>query len=84
VSDAEFMAHQVQKARDFLRPLSRENSARAVEAAILNRLVERGFQAIEPDQVCAPALFYGNYPHRFSFQLFNAGPGLSSKACWRG
>ncbi|MGH6811780.1 MAG: rhamnan synthesis F family protein [Methylocella sp.] len=56
LSDAELRARQAQKAGDFVKPLSWENSARAVEAAILGRLVERGFQAIVPEQICAPAL----------------------------
>jgi O-antigen biosynthesis protein len=73
LSDAELRARQVQKARDFVKPLSWEKSARSVETAILDRLGERGFQAIEPERICAPAVHREPYASVI-IPAFNAGP----------
>ena len=64
---------QQEKAHKFVSDLNWENSVRSVETAILDRLSELGFEAIEPEQICAPAL-HGK-PHASVFiPAFNAGP----------
>ena len=71
--NAGLLARQQEKARTFIAALNWENSARAVETAILDRLAECGFQAIAPEQICAPALH--RKPNASVFiPAFNPGP----------
>ncbi|MDQ6703198.1 MAG: glycosyltransferase [Pseudomonadota bacterium] len=71
--NAGLLARQQEKARNFVSGLSWENSVRSVETAILDRLGERGFQAIEPERICAPALHRKPYGSVF-IPTFNTGP----------
>lgn len=73
LNDAGLRAQQRERARNFVTALSWENSVRAVESAILDRLVERGFQAIAPEQICAPILHRKPLASVF-IPTFNAGP----------
>ena len=75
--NAGLLARQQEKARNFVSGLSWENSVRSVETAILDRLGERGFQAIEPERICAPALHRKPYASVF-IPAFNAGPQFKS------
>lgn len=77
LNDAERRMRQKQSARRFVHSLTWERSVRAVEAAILDRLDERGFQAINAEQVCMPAL--GRKPRVSVFvPTYNAGQKFSA------
>lgn len=71
--NAGLRARRKEKACNFVSGLSWENSVRSVETAIRDRLDERGFHAIEPEQICAPALHRKPYASVF-IPAFNAGP----------
>ncbi len=70
--DPGLRARQQEKARNFVVDLNWENSVRSVETAILDRLRECGFQAIEPERICAPALHRKPCASVF-LPAFNAG-----------
>ena len=71
--DPGLRARQQENARNFVADLNWENSVRSVETAILDRLRECGFQAIEPERICAPALHRKPSVSVF-LPAFNAGP----------
>ncbi len=68
---------QRESARKFVSALSWETSVRSVETAILDRLRELGFKAIEPERICAPALHRKRRASIF-IPAFNAGPDFKS------
>ncbi|MGH7842549.1 MAG: rhamnan synthesis F family protein [Candidatus Binataceae bacterium] len=70
--NADLRVSQTEKARKFVSDLNWENSARSVETAILDRLDELGFQAVEPERICATA--HHRKPHAsVIIPAFNAG-----------
>jgi O-antigen biosynthesis protein len=56
IADDARRARQIDAAYDFVRQCNWRDSARAVESALLERLDELGFKAIDPVQVCAPGV----------------------------
>lgn len=56
LDDEAACAAQVKRAFDFVDGLDWEHSARAVESALLERLEEKGYQAVDLDKLAPPAI----------------------------
>ena len=67
---------QIENAYAYLDGCSWENSARSLEAAFVERLKEKKFQPIDPEQITAPVIVSKRKVSVF-IPTFNAGPGIS-------
>lgn len=66
-------AEQRRRGLDFVRDTSWERSAYAIESALIERLVEKGFESIDPKPIAKPALHSATKATIF-IPTYNAGP----------
>lgn len=76
MADSQRRERQRRKGRDFVAATSWEGSARMIEAALFERLKERGFTAIEPERCLAPRVHRRRKVSVF-IPTYNAGPGFA-------
>lgn len=73
MADPQRRERQRRKGRDFVATTSWARSARMVEAALFERLGERGFRSVDPERCLAPSVHRGRRVSVF-IPTFNAGP----------
>ncbi len=73
LADPARRAEQVRRGRRFVEGTSWERSARAIEAAILERLRTSGFSAMDTESLAAPPIYHPPKATIF-IPTFNAGP----------
>jgi glycosyltransferase involved in cell wall biosynthesis len=77
MSDAELRDKQLVAARNFVDRLDWRKSAKDVETAVIERLLERNYVSIRPEDICRPAI--QNKPlASVVIPTYNAGPGFKT------
>lgn len=76
MADPQRRERQRRKGRDFVTATSWEGSARMIEAALFERLRERGFTPVDPERCLAPSVHRGRRASVF-IPTYNAGRGFA-------